>query len=332
MNACRSSNLIPVHASILRWVLLLALVFASAASAKARESDSQAKAFVAGAAAVVTGGHHTCAIGTGGVVMCWGSNQYGQLGNGSIIDSAAPVAVTGVSDANALAAGFTFTCAIISGGAVKCWGSNTYGELGNGSTTGSSLAVDVGDVDGATALAAGNSHACAIVQNGALKCWGKNFDGALGNGNTSSSSVAVDVADVSGAIALVAGSDHTCAVVADGAVHCWGSNRYGQLGTLLAGVGFKDVFFVPKLTRISPAAARDKLKATRAVQKAFIMVDELGTVAAAVTAVGAAGAGMPSSQRVDLDLRDMRFDRPFAYVIREVKSGLILFIGHVVKP
>ena len=230
MNACRSSNLIPVHASILRWVLLLALVFASAASAKARESDSQAKAFVAGAAAVVTGGHHTCAIGTGGVVMCWGSNQYGQLGNGSIIDSAAPVAVTGVSDANALAAGFTFTCAIISGGAVKCWGSNTFGELGNGSTTGSSLAVDVGDVDGATALAAGNSHACAIVQNGALKCWGKNFDGALGNGNTSSSSVAVDVADVSGAIALVAGSDHTCAVVAGGAVHCWGSNRYGQLG------------------------------------------------------------------------------------------------------
>ncbi|MCA9671060.1 MAG: hypothetical protein KC503_35930 [Myxococcales bacterium] len=106
----------------------------------------------------------------------------------------------------------------------------------------------------------------------------------------------------------------------------------GQLGTLLAGVGFKDVFFVPKLTRISPAAARDKLKATRAVQKAFIMVDELGTVAAAVTAVGAAGAGMPSSQRVDLDLRDMRFDRPFAYVIREVKSGLILFIGHVAKP
>jgi len=42
---------------------------------------------------IALGGHHSCALLTGGKMMCWGNNEYGQLGNGNTRDSPAPVEV-----------------------------------------------------------------------------------------------------------------------------------------------------------------------------------------------------------------------------------------------
>jgi alpha-tubulin suppressor-like RCC1 family protein len=43
------------------------------------------------------GGDHTCAVVTEGMVRCWGSNRFGQLGDGSLVDRFVPVGVTGMS-------------------------------------------------------------------------------------------------------------------------------------------------------------------------------------------------------------------------------------------
>ena len=52
---------------------------------------------VAAAGAVVidiaAGGSQTCAVVTGGVVMCWGGNGYGQLGTGDMITRLRPTAM-----------------------------------------------------------------------------------------------------------------------------------------------------------------------------------------------------------------------------------------------
>ena len=61
-------------------------------------------------------------------------------------------------------------------------------------------------------------------------------------------------------------------------------------------------------------------------QKALIKVDESGTEAAAVTAAGVFGGvnKLPSPE--------LFVDRPFLFLIRDVTTGSILFVGQVVDP
>ena len=49
-----------------------------------------------GIVSVATGGEHTCVLKSSGAVLCWGANSYGQLGNGSTVDSASPVLPVGL--------------------------------------------------------------------------------------------------------------------------------------------------------------------------------------------------------------------------------------------
>jgi serpin B len=62
------------------------------------------------------------------------------------------------------------------------------------------------------------------------------------------------------------------------------------------------------------------------VHKAFVSVDETGTEAAAATAVMMRFTSAPSMPV------EMSVDRPFIYLIRDVKTGSILFMGRVLNP
>jgi serpin B len=62
------------------------------------------------------------------------------------------------------------------------------------------------------------------------------------------------------------------------------------------------------------------------LQRAYVNVDEEGTEAAAVTAMGM-GGGMPPPR-----IAVFRADHPFVFLIRDTRTGCILFLGRLVKP
>ena len=63
------------------------------------------------------------------------------------------------------------------------------------------------------------------------------------------------------------------------------------------------------------------------LHKAFVSVDEEGTEAAAATAVVMA----LTSARVP-KIIELKIDRPFIFVIRDIKTGAVLFVGRVINP
>jgi len=165
-----------------------------------------------------------CLRDAAGVVSCWGSNRYGQLGNGRPGFSSEPrrffaeigegegeveVEVDGVS------AGGDQSCAHLSSGRATCF---------------EQILVEQEDpeVEGVRVLAAGDNHTCAIVGGGQLRCWGVNEGGCLGvEGNPEG---LIRVPGLSNAVEVAVSDTHTCAALMDDRVLCWGSGDFGQLG------------------------------------------------------------------------------------------------------
>ncbi|MET3806608.1 alpha-tubulin suppressor-like RCC1 family protein [Nakamurella sp. UYEF19] len=170
----------------------------------------------------------------------WGGGSQGQLGNGNLASSNAPVLVVGPVaplDTTAISSGIDHACSV-SRGRAYCWGRNDRGQLGNGGTVQSDAAVAV-DTSGVlagrtvTAISAGGFHTCAIA-DGLVFCWGYGFAGELGNGlsglPSASSTVPIQVPGFGSAATEISTGHYRSCAIAGGATFCWGSNDYGQLG------------------------------------------------------------------------------------------------------
>jgi serpin B len=79
----------------------------------------------------------------------------------------------------------------------------------------------------------------------------------------------------------------------------------------------------------NPPNPADRLFIAKVFHKAFVKLDEKGTEAAAATAVVMARAGGAAPSKPPAEFKA---DHPFLFVLRQVKSGAILFMGRVSDP
>ena len=135
------------------------------------------------AIAVDSGGAQSCALRANGALSCWGANNLGQLGIGTTVDNAVPVAVL-ASGASALSSSFDGSVCGVVGGALSCWGLNNQGQFGNGTTTSSLTPILIAATTGVRGVAASNGFTCVVDASNRIRCWGRNAEGQLGVGTT----------------------------------------------------------------------------------------------------------------------------------------------------
>jgi alpha-tubulin suppressor-like RCC1 family protein len=190
-----------------------------------------------------------CALTRSGAAYCWGLNQRGSLGIGSITGpedcrgnpcSTAPVAVTGGLTFTAITSGDAHVCALDAGGAAYCWGWNDLGQLGDGTTTDRSSPTPVAGGLRFVKLSAGYASTCGLTSDGTAYCWGFNESGQLGVGTDMGPESCLEQRPCSTVPVRVAGGlrwasisiehFHACAVTPTGAAYCWGANHTGATG------------------------------------------------------------------------------------------------------
>jgi alpha-tubulin suppressor-like RCC1 family protein len=253
----------------LRGVLLIALS-TSASPIASRPSDTPR--FVS----VTAGADHACALTDGGDAYCWGSNEFGQLGNGSseTAPQLVPARVRTDVKFTIVAAGFNHTCGLERDGSAWCWGANETAQLGDGTTKNAPAPTPLPtrvktDVKFKT-IAPGGGHTCAVGVDGVGYCWGGNWHGQLGVGNRDGDAAAPCCYRVPTAIRTdikfqiaVAGGISSCAVAIDGKAFCWGSPQEGRLGTGPADAANK------ALDKTTPTAVSGEITFTAVVARAW---------------------------------------------------------------
>jgi alpha-tubulin suppressor-like RCC1 family protein len=201
-----------------------------------RDTPVQVSALAGLVAEVSTTGTHTCARSIDGMLWCWGSNDSGELGDGTTTDSATPlkVAPLGANVRQVSTSPGGHTCARLTDGTAWCWGRNDSGQLGDSTTSQSATPVQVSGLASAVAISAGASHTCARTSDGSAWCWGDNQVGQLGNGMTGQralETIPVRIAPLGTEVVEVcAGTGATCAREKDGGIWCWGARAYGLMG------------------------------------------------------------------------------------------------------
>ena len=126
------------------------------------------------------GDYYSGAITQDGSLYMWGSNVYGQIGDGTTEDRYKPTKI--LDHVIAVSLGVSHSGAITQDGSLYMWGSNVYGEIGDGTEEDRYKPTKI--LDHVIAVSLGVGHSGAITQDGSLYMWGWNSDGQIGDGTT----------------------------------------------------------------------------------------------------------------------------------------------------
>jgi alpha-tubulin suppressor-like RCC1 family protein len=157
-------------------------------------NDRSIAAIVPGLANVIAisaGNYFSIALTQDGTVLAWGSNNSGQLGDGTTTDRLVPTA-TLMTDAVSISAHAAHALSLKLDGTVWSWGQGFAGQLGNGTNENSSVPAAIPGLSAIAEVCAGGTMSMARDGYGRVWTWGSNsFSGQLGDGTATDSNVPI---------------------------------------------------------------------------------------------------------------------------------------------
>jgi alpha-tubulin suppressor-like RCC1 family protein len=229
-----------------------AVVWTGAAPAAAGDSAGAVAGGRRGSAASLSAGaEHTCALRDTSEISCWGSDAFGQVGNGDLVgevtdqqyQTPANTPLPSSRTGKAIAAGGRNSCVLLDDNRISCWGDDTSGQIGDGPVNNNLSEPDtvVTTPETVVSLAVNLDYSCGLFATGNVQCWGSDDDGQLGNGgadvtpgggdvDTATNAPALEFPAARTASAVTTGSTHACAILDNAQISCWGSNGDGEVG------------------------------------------------------------------------------------------------------
>jgi hypothetical protein len=178
-------------------------------------------------------GYSSCELTRAGAAYCAGYNANGTVGDGTNVDRATFVPVSGGMWFASLADGVAnHHCALTADGQAYCWGQNSMGELGDGTLTDRNVPVQVLGGLSFSRIYTELSTTCGITTSGATYCWGFTGTGGWGGGNSQRAKrYLVPTPVVTGGLtfrSLALMDDGICGITSAGVIACLGRGYQGS--------------------------------------------------------------------------------------------------------
>lgn len=174
------------------------------------------------------------AIDKNGNIWSWGYNNYGQIGDNTVVCRSTPVAVQGSNKTFCkISLGLYHGVAIEKNGMIWAWGQNSNAQLGDNSIVNKSTPVTIlGTTKTFCQISATYSWTLGIDKDGKAWSWGYNRYGQLGDNTVISKRTPIAVLGVNKTFCKISGyQTHSMGLDKNGDVWCWGYNNFGHLGT-----------------------------------------------------------------------------------------------------
>jgi uncharacterized repeat protein (TIGR02543 family) len=183
-----------------------------------------------------------------GRLFTWGNNGFGNIGNGTDVDTFLPTDITDlfgfdVSDhIVSISTGRFHSSAISSLGRIFTWGSNSHGQLGDGTTitklipTEITHQFDLETNEKIISSSLGERHSSAFTSSGRVFFWGIGSYGQLGDGLTAFRTLPFDITPQFNLesnetiVSVSLGAIHSSVLTSNGRYFIWGNNFQGKLG------------------------------------------------------------------------------------------------------
>ncbi len=175
-------------------------------------------------------GYHSLAIASNGTLWAWGTNSFGELGDGTTASRVSAEQIGVDNHWQSISAGEFHNLALKTDGTLWAWGNNSNGQLGDGTTANALSPIQIGSATDWKLVAAGAFYSLAIKTNGTLWAWGANSTGQLGDTTTAEEHSLIQIGSDTDWAFVTAGQAHSLAVKTNGTLWAWGKNNFGMLG------------------------------------------------------------------------------------------------------